>query len=102
MPEGVAIPAAPAGVIKVKARTVDPVFGKGIGLMRTFNTDWHNEDSNLSEIMGSGVSLSEKVVALRSVPFLQDKFAAFEQAVRSHAGRHHESSPGVDESFTRL
>ena len=63
------------------------VLGKGIGIMRTFNTDWHNQIPELTDIMSSRSCLEKKLEALKQLPFLQDKFAAYEQHVRDHAAR---------------
>ena len=52
---------------------VDVSIGKGLGMLRTFNTNWHNMVPELSRIMASDVSLDDKLEALRQVPFLQEK-----------------------------
>ena len=88
LPAGRSLPAPVRESSGQAAEESDVVFAKGIGLMRTFNTDWHNEHPRLSEIMGRSDTLANKVAELRAVPFLQDKFRAFHQEVRAHAKRH--------------
>ena len=88
LPAGVRMPESPdtsaAGAAPAKA----VVLGKGIGIMRTFNTDWHNQIPELTDILSSSSPLEEKMHALKQLPFLQDKFAAYEQHVRDYAARH--------------
>ena len=81
IPESADVPAAGAATAKAAS------IGKGIGLMRTFNTDWHNEIPELTEILSSRGSHEEKMRALKQLPFLQDKFAAYVQHVRDHGKR---------------
>ena len=88
LPPGVQPPLAEAALPHSADAAGEPAFGKGIGLMRTFNTSWHEEELELPLIMQSCNSLSNKVMQLRSLPFLQDKFRAYENAVREHAQRH--------------
>ena len=87
LPSGVRKPESPdvsaAGAATAKAA----VIGKGIGIMRTFNTAWHNEIPELTEILSNSGRLEEKMLALKQLPFLQDKFAAYVQHVRDHAAR---------------
>ena len=87
LPAGVRMPKSTDVSAAGAAEDKGVVLGKGIGIMRTFNTDWHNEIPELSHILGSSIPLEEKMDALKHLPFLQDKFAAYEQHVRDHAAR---------------
>ena len=87
LPAGVRMPESPDTAAERAATAKAVVLGKGIGIMRTFNTNWHNEIPELSDILGSNACVEEKVDALKQLPFLQDKFAAYQQHVRDHAAR---------------
>ena len=86
LPVGVRMPESP-DTLTAGTETKAGVLGKGLGIMRTFNTDWHNQIPELSDILSSSTSLEEKMHALKQLPFLQDKFAAYVQHVRDHAAR---------------
>ena len=86
LPAGVRMPESPdTSAAGTDSKAV--VLGKGIGIMRTFNTDWHNQIPELSDILSSSSPLEEKLHALKQLPFLQDKFAAYVQHVRDLAAR---------------
>ena len=86
LPAGVDMPALPVGASPSKP--IDASIGKGIGIMRTFNTDWHNEMPDASAIMASARVLEDKVNALRELPFLREKFGQYQQEVQRLAGKH--------------
>ena len=86
LPAGVRMPESPdTSTAGTDSKAV--VVGKGIGIMRTFNTDWHNQIPELSDILSSSSCLEEKLHALKQIPFLQDKWAAYQQHVHDCAAR---------------
>ena len=87
LPAGVRMPESPDTSAAGAATVKEVVLGKGIGIMRTFNTDWHNQIPELTEILSNSSPLESKLQALKALPFLQDKFAAYEQHVRDLAAR---------------
>ena len=87
LPAGVRMPESADTSGAGAANAKPAILGKGIGIMRTFNTDWHNQIPELTEILSSSSSLEEKLDALKHLPFLQDKFASYVQHVRDHAAR---------------
>ena len=52
-------------------------FRKGLGLLRTFNTQWHNEVPDLSQITSQNMPLQDKLAALQNLTFLQEKFRQY-------------------------
>lgn len=70
------------------ASSSPPVIGKGLGLLRTFNTQWHNEVPELCQIVSQTVPLEQKIEELQNLPFLQEKYRAYKEDVRSHASKH--------------
>ena len=63
-------------------------IGKGLGMLRTFNTKWHNEIPELSQIMSQDMPLQHKVAVLQNLTFLQEKYRQYKEDVRSHARKH--------------
>ena len=63
-------------------------IGKGLGLLRTFNTPWHNEVPELSQIVSENMPLQDKIAALQNLPFLQEKYRQYKEDVRAHARKH--------------
>ena len=61
---------------------------RGLGLLRTFNTQWHLFLPELAGIMQGSQSLSEKVDALRSMPELYSRFGEYEKNVQLLAKKH--------------
>ena len=77
------------GVVQAPmAATKAAVIGKGLGMLRTFNTKWHNEVPELSKIMSQNTPLQQRIVALQNLTFLQDKYRQYKESVRSHARKH--------------
>ena len=74
--------------VRLQAEATSVAIGKGIGLLRTFNTSWHNDVAELSQIMARDMSLQEKLAALQNLPFLQEKYRQYKEDVRSHARKH--------------
>lgn len=65
-----------------------PVLAKGLGLMRTFNTDWHISIGGLRDIMLTDAPLSQQVALLQALPELQTSFARYQKHVQTCAKKH--------------
>ena len=84
-PTNVIIPVKPA--VSGDVPPMPPVVAKGTGVLRTFNTFWHNELADLGSIVSQDVSVHEKVRLLQGLPELQERFAHYVHAVQALAKR---------------
>ena len=83
-PLGVVLPNTSLAPVAAPASAV--VICKGIGMMRTFNTGWHNELPDLARIMSDAtLSTENKIKAMQNVPALQTKFRRYEEHVQALA-----------------
>ena len=68
-PEGVRPPQSELLIAQVGASAAVP--GKGPGMLRTFNTPWHNEVPERNQIMSQDMPLQQNLAHLQNHAFLK-------------------------------